>query len=86
MRGCGWLNTNFIMEMNRVEKNYKVEERAENAIKEHGTIENAITYLKAELKGFEDLWGMYSSDCLGHGITCNRLLISWLERKCSNPA
>jgi len=72
------------MEMNRIEQNYKVEERAKNAVKEHGTIEKAILYLKSELNGFEDLWGMYSSDCLGHGITCNRLLISWLERKSSN--
>lgn len=72
------------MKMNREEQNYKVEERAENAIKEHGTIEKAITYLKAELKEFEDSWGMWSSDCLGHGITCNRLLISWLERKLSH--
>lgn len=69
------------MEMNRQEKNYKVEERAEDAVKEHGTIEKALLYLKSELEEFEDSWGMYSSDCLGHGITCNRLLISWLERK-----
>ena len=72
------------MEMNRVEQNYKVAERAEDAIKKHGTIEKAITYLKSELKGYEDSWGSFSSDCLGHGITCNRLLISWLERKRSN--
>ena len=72
------------MEMNKTEQNYKVAERAENAIKEHGTIEKAITYLKSELKGFEDSWSSSSSDCLGHGIICNRLLISWLERKRSN--
>lgn len=72
------------MEMNKTEQNYKVVERAENAIKEHGTIEKAITYLKSELKGFEDSWSSFSSDCLGHGIICNRLLISWLERKRSN--
>lgn len=72
------------MEMTKYEENYKVKERAENAIKEHGTIEKAITYLRLELNGFEDVWSSYSSDCLGHGITCNRLLISWLERKCSN--
>lgn len=72
------------MEMNRTEQNYKVAERAKNSIKEHGTIDKAIIYLKSELKGFEDSWSLYSSDCLGHGITCNRLLISWLERKRSN--
>ena len=31
------------MEMNRTEQNYKVEERAEDAIKKHGTIEKAIS-------------------------------------------
>ena len=50
----------------------------------HLSIEKAITYLKSELKGFEDSWSSFSSDCLGHGIICNRLLISWLERKRSN--
>ena len=74
------------MEMNLTEQNYKVAERAENAIKQHGTIEKAIDYLKAELNDFENAWGSFSSDCLGHGITCNRLLISWLERKRSNGA
>lgn len=68
------------MEMTRTEKNYKIKERAEENINEHGSINEAIKYLKAELNGFEDSWSMYSSDCLGHGITCNRLLISWLER------
>jgi hypothetical protein len=72
------------MEMNRTEQNYKIAERAEEAIKKHGTIEKAIDYLKSELKSFEDSWSSFSSDCLGHGITCNRLLISWLERKRSN--
>jgi hypothetical protein len=68
------------MEMNRMEKNYKIKQRAENAIKEHGSVEIAIKYLKSELNEYEYLWGMYSSDCLGHGITCNTLLISWLNR------
>ena len=72
------------MEMTLTEQNYKVAERAENAIKQHGTIEKAIDYLKAELNGFENAWGRFSSECLGHGITCNRLLIYWLERKRSN--
>ena len=62
------------------EENYKVKERAEAAAKEHGSVEEAIEHLKSELKDFEGFWSKYSSDCLGHGITCNRLLISWLER------
>jgi len=68
------------MEMTRTENNYKIKERAEDNIKKHGSIDKAIKYLKSELSGFEDSWSKYSSDCLGHGITCNRLLISWLER------
>ena len=52
------------MEMNLTEQNYKVAERAENAIKQYGTIEKAIDYLKAELNGFENAWGSFSSDCL----------------------
>jgi hypothetical protein len=63
-----------------VEKNYKVKERAEAAVVNHGSIEKAIRYLTAELKECEDLWSSYSSDCLGHAITCNRLLIDWLQR------
>jgi len=68
------------MEMNRLEKNYKVKERAENAVIKHLSIDKAIEFLTKELEEFESLWGRYSSDCLGHGIQCNRLLISWLER------
>ena len=66
--------------MNREEKRYLVKERAENDVKEHGSIQKAIKYLKTELEEMEALWSIYSSDCLGHGITCTRLKISWLER------
>jgi hypothetical protein len=64
-----------------IEDNYRVKERAEAAVKKHGSIKKAIKYLKAELGEFENIWSKYSSDCLGHGITCNNLIISWLERK-----
>ncbi len=67
--------------MSEQEKKYKVVERAENDVKEHGSIEKAITYLKAELVNFENMWSKYSSDCLGHGITCTKLKIVYLERK-----
>jgi hypothetical protein len=67
--------------MTKLEENYKVKERAEAQVKEHGSIDKAIRHLKAELNGYEDAWGMYSCDCLGHGITCTGLLIDWLERK-----
>ena len=72
------------MELSPQEKNYRISERADEAIQKHGSIDKAITFLKAELAGWEDAWGMYSSECLGHGITCNRLLINWLERKKSH--
>ena len=55
------------------EENYRIKERAGESIKKHGGAEEAITYIKRELKEFEDMWAEYSSDCLGHGITCNRL-------------
>jgi len=64
--------------MTTLQTNYKIKERAEEAIKEHGSIDNAIKKLKQELHAFEDAWSKYSSDCLGHGITCNRLLGRYL--------
>jgi hypothetical protein len=67
------------MEMNATERNYLVEERVEKDIKEHG-IEKLINFYESELKEMEDLWGMYSSDCLGHGITCTRLKLLWAKR------
>lgn len=66
--------------MNAKEKNYLVKERAEADIKTYGSAKTAIEALKSELNGMEDLWSDYSSDCLGHGITCTQLKISWLER------
>jgi hypothetical protein len=65
--------------MTKQEENYSVKDRAENAVKKYGSAKKAINHLKAELNEFEALWSKYSSDCLGHGITCNRLLISFLE-------
>jgi hypothetical protein len=62
------------------EEIYLVKQRVEADVKEHGSVQKAIQYLKTELEEMESLWGKYSSDCLGHGITCTRLKISWLER------
>jgi tRNA(Phe) wybutosine-synthesizing methylase Tyw3 len=64
-----------------LEENYKVEERSNDAIKKHGTIDKAIAYLQAELNSFEDMWSEYSCDCLGMGITCNQLIINNLKHK-----
>jgi hypothetical protein len=66
--------------MNKQEERYLVKQRAETDVKEQGSIQKAIQYLKTELEEMEALWGKYSSDCLAHGITCTRLKISWLER------
>jgi hypothetical protein len=63
-----------------IEQKYNVRERAENDIKEHGSIAKAIQYLNEKLEEMESLWGKYSCDCLGHGITCTRLKISFLEQ------
>lgn len=63
----------------KLEERYLIKERAEKEILNHGSVENALKYLKAELCGYESLWSKYSSECLGHGITCTRLLIENLE-------
>lgn len=67
-------------EMTTLEKRYNVKERAEIEVKNHGSVDKAIKYLKAELNSYSDLWSEYSCDCLGHGITCTGLLIGWLEQ------
>lgn len=68
------------MEMNALEKNYLVKERVENDIKEHGSIEKIIEFYEKDLNEMENLWGLYSSDCLGQGISCTRLKLSWAKR------
>ena len=68
------------MEETAFEANYLVKERAEADIKEHGSVDNAIRYLEATLESYEEMWSAYSSECLGHGITCTRLKIDWLKR------
>lgn len=67
--------------MNKEEKRYLVKERVKEDVKEHGTIKKAINFLRQELEEMESLWSKYSSDCLGHGISCTRLKIFYLERK-----
>jgi hypothetical protein len=72
------------LKITKLEANYLVEERANKDISIFGSIEDAIEALERELEEMESLWGKYSSDCLGHGITCTRLKISWLERLSEN--
>jgi hypothetical protein len=68
-------------EMNRAEANYFVDVRSEKIVKEQGSIEKAIKFLQDELNSYEYLWGEFAYDCLGHAITCNRLMIGYLIRK-----
>lgn len=67
--------------MTDLEKRYIIDVRADIAILEHGSIENAISFLNSELEEYENLWSKYSCECLNHGITCDRLLINWLNNK-----
>lgn len=68
------------MEETPLEKTYLVTERTQREIEKHGSKEKALNSLKAELNAYEDLWGRYSCDALGHGITCTRLIIERLEK------
>lgn len=66
--------------MLEIEKKYLVKERAEADVIKYGSVDLAIKSLELELVEMESLWGAYSSDCLGHGISCTKLKISWLKR------
>ena len=66
-------------EYSALEKNYLIEQRVIERIKEHVSIENAIKFCEAELKECEENWSNYSYDCVGHAITCNQLLIPRLK-------
>lgn len=69
------------MEENITERNYKIKERSIDRINLHGSPEKAIEALQKDLHEMEDLWSLYSYDCVGQGITCTRLLISWISRQ-----
>lgn len=71
--------TNNMENYTELEKRYLIKERVQEKILEHGSIEKAIKYLEAELNGFENYWSSCSYDCVGHAITCNRLLVSRLK-------
>jgi hypothetical protein len=62
-----------------IEHKYKVKERVNETIDKYGGIDAALIHLKSELEEFENDWNLNSSDCLGHGITCNRLMIFFIE-------
>lgn len=71
----------MICNMTDLEKRYIIDVRADIAILKHGSIENAISFLNSELEEYEKIWSKCSCECLGYGITCNRLLINWLKNK-----
>jgi len=64
--------------MATIYERYLVKQRAESDVEKYGSKEKAIEHLKKKLDEMESLWGLYSSDCLGHGITCTRLKIDYL--------
>jgi hypothetical protein len=68
-----------------LEKRYLIEQRVKDRILEHGSVEKAIRYCKSELTECEDNWGSWSSDCVGHAITCNQLLIPRLTELLNQP-
>lgn len=63
----------------QLEKNYNIQQRVQDRIKEHGSVEKALSYCEAELKECEAIWSDCSYDCVGHAMTCNRLLINRLK-------
>lgn len=65
--------------MLEIEKKYLIKERAEADVIKYGSVDLAIKSLELELDEMESLWSAYSSECLGHGITCTKLKISWLD-------
>lgn len=66
---------------NQLEKRYLIEQRVQERIKKHGSIEKAIAYCKNRLYECEAIWSFCSYDCVGYGITANRLLIYRLEEQ-----
>ena len=66
------------------EEKYRIKERCENDIKEYGSIEKAVKVISEELEKLESSWSKFSSDCVGHGITCSRLKIRYLNEQLEN--
>lgn len=68
------------LEMNKSEANYLVDVRSAKYVEQYGSIDKAIKVLEAENNSYNDMWSAYSCDCLGHGITCTKLMIGWLKK------
>lgn len=58
--------------------------RTSTLIEKYGSVERAISILEKETEEFESLWGLYSSDCLGQGIACNKLMLLRLGEMVNN--
>jgi hypothetical protein len=68
-------------QMTQQEEKYQIKERCESDVKEYGSVQNAIKAISEELEKAESFWGKFSSDCLGHEITCSRLKIRYLTEQ-----
>ena len=62
------------------EEKYLILKRVYLDIQRYGAIDPAVDALEKELEQYESLWSCFSSDSLGHGITCVRLKINFLKR------
>lgn len=71
----------MIKEYSKIERDYLIEKRVQETIEKYGSIQHAIDHCKTELKDCLDNWHRFSYDCVGHAITCNRLLITRLEEQ-----
>lgn len=60
-------------------ENYNIKNRVEVIINEQGSVSDAIVFIENELEECESLWGMFSSDCLGHAITFYRLALNYIK-------
>ena len=64
----------------KLEEKYLIKQRVNEDIKKYGSTKNAISYLKKELKEYEDIFSNYYYDCVGHAIICTELKIKYLEK------
>lgn len=65
--------------MTELEKRYLIKERSFKLVLEKGSIDKEKKFLKEKIEEYENLWGLYSCDCLGHAIICNNLMLRYIE-------
>lgn len=62
-----------------LEERYLVKQRVNEILVETGSPQKAILKMEQLEKECEDNWSKYSYDCVGHAITCARLIIRRLK-------